>query len=150
MIAWKPFSLLLCDLDNFKNINDTHGHLVGDAVLSVFVAECRTLLREEDYIARYGGDEFVIILHGANLGNAVKKANAICNLLSAKLHRFSGQDISVQIQMGVSIGVAEAHRRDSMESVIERADAALYYAKQRGRNRVASEREAKREMPTAG
>jgi len=144
LIEWKNFSILLCDLDNFKAINDTYGHPVGDAALTAFVTECQHFLREDDYIARYGGDEFIILLKNANLRNAVKKAGAICQMLASKQHYFRGQDVNTPIRMSVSIGVAEAHRRDTMQTLIERADAALYQAKQAGRGRAASEREIKK------
>lgn len=144
VISWKPFCVLLCDLDNFKTINDTYGHRVGDAVLSIFVSECRSILRKEDYIARYGGDEFVLMLNGANMRQAISKANTICQLFAMRKHVFNGPEGKMEIPIGVSIGVAEAHRRDTTESLIERADGALYKSKQSGRNRASSEHDVKK------
>jgi diguanylate cyclase len=144
VILWKPFSILLCDLDNFKGINDTYGHRVGDAVLSIFVSECRNILRKDDYIARYGGDEFVLMLSGANLRQAVNKANTICQLFAMRKHVFNSADGQMEIPIGVSIGVAEARRRDTAEALVERADCALYKSKECGRNRASTENDVKK------
>lgn len=144
VILWKPFSVLLCDLDSFKSINDTYGHRVGDAVLSVFVSECRSILRKDDYIARYGGDEFILMLPGANLRQALSKANTICQLFSMRRHVFNGPEGRMEIPVSVSIGVAEARRRDTVEDMIERADSALYRSKENGRGRASSEAEVRR------
>ena len=76
-IVWSPVSLMMCDLDDFKRINDTYGHLVGDRVLKGFVQECKTMFRSDDFIARYGGEEFAVLLPGITLRKALKRAQSL-------------------------------------------------------------------------
>ena len=130
------FSLLMLDLDDFKKINDTHGHLVGDQVLVAFSQKCRNAIRGDDLIARYGGEEFAIILPGANLRNALKKARLICGAISESRYATCGDQNNDYLTMTVSIGVTEFKKNDTPESVISRADKALYKAKNNGKNRA--------------
>jgi diguanylate cyclase (GGDEF)-like protein/PAS domain S-box-containing protein len=129
-----PLSLVLCDIDGFKEINDTYGHDVGDRVLQTISATLKTLLRKTDTAGRYGGDEFMLILpetprKGAeNLTGKLLSAvqDADLNLPDGKPHRLS-----------MSIGIAEPlENEDSIDSVIKRADDAMYASKLGGRNRV--------------
>lgn len=140
-ISWEPFSILLCDLDDFKVINDTLGHQVGDAVLLLFVKECKALVRDSDIISRYGGDEFICVLPGANLRNATKKAQIIQKKLASKQFIISHMNSNHNIKINVSIGVSQIAENDSSEELFRRADAALYHAKKSGKNCVVSERE---------
>lgn len=139
-ITWKPFSMLICDIDHFKEINDTHGHPVGDRVLRGFVEECSRIFRDDDFIARYGGDEFVIIMSGMSQDRAVQRANHLGKTLAAKLF-VTSDETGPKIRLSISIGVSEAHRDDTPNNLLERADRALYLAKRTGRNRTVSEQE---------
>jgi diguanylate cyclase len=126
----QPTCLAAWDIDHFKRINDTYGHRAGDGVLRA-VAECLSgRIRGTDFIARYGGEEFVMILAGTQLDDAVRLIDliriAIANL---KLH-FRGTPLSITISSGVTALQAD----DSAGVVFERADKALYQAKERGRN----------------
>lgn len=135
------FTLMLLDIDDFKQINDNFGHLVGDRVLVAFAQKCRSLIRSNDFIARYGGEEFVIILPGASLRNAKKKAKQICKSLAAI--RYSVEDSSDDrfINVTASIGVASLNKKDNATELVARADKALYMAKKEGKNRVFTEKD---------
>lgn len=128
------YSLLMLDLDDFKQINDTYGHIIGDRVLMAFTQKCRTSIRGDDYIARYGGEEFAIILPGAILKNALKKGRQICTAVADARYATDGNGKEDMLRITVSIGITEFKRDDTPESVIERADKALYKAKRNGKN----------------
>jgi diguanylate cyclase len=130
------FSLLMLDLDDFKQVNDTYGHIIGDRVLMVFTQKCRTSIRGDDYIARYGGEEFAMILPGASLKNAIKKGRQICDSVASAKYAIDSNCKEDTLSITVSIGITEFHKDDTPESVIERADKALYKAKGSGKNRV--------------
>ncbi|MCP4744977.1 MAG: diguanylate cyclase [Desulfobacteraceae bacterium] len=129
------FSLLLMDLDDFKLINDTYGHLIGDRVLIAFSHKCRSLIRSNDFIARYGGEEFAIILPDSNLQNANKKARLIVDTVSSTKYATSAEQTDDYLCITVSIGLSAYKKGDSPESLINRADKALYSAKKAGKNR---------------
>lgn len=137
------FSLLLLDIDDFKVINDTHGHLTGDRVLVSLSHKCRQFIRSEDMAARYGGEEFAIILPGASLRNALKKARIIRKAVAATRYSAGDEPGAPTLAVTVSIGVASVHKQDSVAALIERADKALYLAKRLGKNRVVSEKEVR-------
>ncbi len=138
-IVCSPTSLMMCDLDNFKQINDTYGHIVGDRVLKCFVQECKAMFRSDDSIVRYGGEEFAILLSGISLGGALNKAQSFCRLLSLKQFIADPQMPDVRISFTVSIGVSELRREDTADAFIDRADKALYQAKRTGKNRAVGE-----------
>ncbi len=142
-VASFRFSLLMCDLDNFKAINDTYGHPVGDRVLLSFVRECKAYFRERDFVARYGGEEFAIILPDALLGDAMKRADRMCNGLAEKRFRIDDNAPDKTIGFTVSIGVSAVHPEDTRETLVERADRALYVAKRTGKSRAVSEEEVR-------
>lgn len=125
-----PVSMLLWDLDHFKSINDRYGHRVGDAVLRE-VARClKRQLRVEDFVARIGGEEFATLLVGARLEVAVQRAEQLRESVAAlKLH-VGG----VPVHVTVSCGATELQSADNAEQIFDRADAALYRAKEAGRN----------------
>ena len=127
-------SLLMLDLDDFKKINDTHGHLIGDRVLVAFCQKCRKSIRGDDVLARYGGEEFAIILPGANLKNALKKGRQICDAIASAHYATDDGDGENYLSVTVSIGVTAFKRDDSAETIISRADKALYKAKRSGKN----------------
>lgn len=127
--------LLLIDLDLFKQINDRHGHLVGDEVLRHFAHALRASCRVSDFVFRMGGEEFLVLSHG-DLDGAQVQAEKI----RATVERVAVAAEGSEIRVTASIGVARAERTDGLDSlsaVLKRADAALYAAKQAGRNRVA-------------
>ncbi len=133
-----PLAVAMIDIDHFKQVNDTHGHLTGDAVLATLSATLRALLRDYDIIGRFGGEEFAILLPQTDM----VKAEQITERLRAKLAELtvstgSGAAGEAPLQVTVSIGVASLQnaRRD-LDDLIAAADAALYRAKAQGRNQV--------------
>ncbi len=132
----KDFAILLLDIDDFKRINDTHGHPVGDRVILALAMACRQMIRSDDFLARYGGEEFAILLPGASRRNAVKKARQICKSIAKTQYSLDDQDDAVTLSITVSIGVAECGRHDDVDTLLEKADKALYKAKAAGKNRA--------------
>jgi len=127
----QPVTVLFLDLDHFKAVNDTHGHLVGDRVL-VAVADClRRELRGHDGLGRYGGEEFVVILDRLTLPEAQLVADRLRNAVLALR-------VDDGLQVTVSIGLAheQRHHGTDLQQLLARADSALYQAKGLGRNRV--------------
>ncbi|WP_430462912.1 GGDEF domain-containing protein [Thalassolituus sp. LLYu03] len=128
----QELSILMLDLDHFKLVNDEFGHSMGDRVLKE-TAQCMTsCVRQTDMCFRYGGEEFLIMLSNAEHAGALRIAERIRQSISALM--FSGE--KGPLQVSTSIGVATMHLDDTMESLIQRADKALYQAKRSGRNRV--------------
>jgi diguanylate cyclase (GGDEF)-like protein len=128
-----PMSLLLFDLDKFKQLNDQYGHQGGDAVLVELSALIAGLLRDTDLLGRYGGEEFGVVLPQTDLRGAMYVANRICLAVEQHQMHFNGQRISAT----VSIGVAD-YTGQSVDDIIQQADSALYSAKRRGRNQAAA------------
>lgn len=129
-------SLLMVDLDHFKRVNDTYGHLVGDDVLRDFAELLRNMIRTTDVVARYGGEEFLVLLPEADEAGAEQFAERIRERVEA--FEFGGRPGQPILGLTCSIGVATfpAARIESVEDLLARADAALYRAKADGRNRV--------------
>ena len=125
-----PLSIIMADLDHFKAINDRFGHLVGDEVLKISAARMVAGARGGDEVCRYGGEEFLLILDGAGLGEAQEVAERVRLRIAGNAVHCGDEQISVSI----SLGLAEAQANDTASSLIERADAALYAAKAAGRN----------------
>ncbi len=142
-----PFSLMMLDIDDFKQINDTHGHQVGDRVIMALVQKCKQLIRGEDFLARYGGEEFVIIMPGVSLKimpgvslkQSLKKATLLCKEIAGTQYALGDAKHGGTLSFKVSIGVSKRQNKDTVESVIERADQALYAAKRAGKNRALGE-----------
>ena len=130
----RPLSLLMFDLDHFKAVNDTHGHTVGDDVLAEFVARLNAITRSEDCLARFGGEEFVILCSGTTREEALQLAARALDAITSET--FLAGD--VRLPVSASIGVAELHEQPepSETALVAAADAALYRAKRRGRARV--------------
>ncbi len=129
----RPFSLLMIDIDNFKQLNDRFGHLVGDSILVGMASLCRDLLRPTDQIGRYGGEEFLILLPETDAPTASQVANRLRSSV-AELPFETGKE---QAHITLSIGVAAATpNMQSLKPLIQKADAALYIAKEEGRDRV--------------
>lgn len=129
----QPLSAVMLDIDSFKNLNDTRGHRTGDTVLRIVAERCGMRLREVDTLARYGGDEFVILLPYADLEQAVRVADRIRRLVMDTPIRTGTEDLSVTVSAGV---VQFEQVTVNLETLLERADRALYAAKRLGRNRV--------------
>lgn len=129
-----PLSLMMIDIDHFKAINDTWGHLQGDATLCELADCCRSLLREEDLLARLGGEEFALLLPLTSRQNAA--------LLAERLRRAIAEHHFDDLGPGritVSIGITEHRVGDARDTLLHRADASLYRAKHQGRNRVVAD-----------
>lgn len=135
--ALKTCSLVVFDIDNFRDFNNTYGHLAGDRVLSYVAKLTRDTLRRDDLIFRYGGDEFILIIPNASLEAAMGVADKLRrNIASVEFKLFKSSDITVQVT--VSMGVSEIKEDDDEASFFARADQALYKSKNAGRNRVSS------------
>ena len=130
-----PLSVVMADLDHFKAINDTHGHVVGDQVLHDVATRMVTGARSSDIVGRYGGEEFLIVFENATLDIGRDLAERIRIRVLADPFNEDARKLFVT----VSLGVAEARPDDSAESLIKRADQAMYEAKAAGRNRVRTE-----------
>lgn len=129
----RQLACLMLDIDHFKRVNDTWGHIAGDSVLHQLAARLKGASRAEDMVFRYGGEEFALILPGADLALALGIAERIRKLICDEPFLFEGQELSAT----VSIGLATARGdHGGAESLIEAADTALYQAKQQGRNCV--------------
>ena len=128
----RPLSLLMIDIDHFKDVNDTYGHLAGDSVLKDLAAILQKRLRPDDEVARYGGEEFAAILPETPVGGAAKIAEDLRRLVEQHDFVVEGEHIRVTI----SIGAAELGRGQTMNQFYKAADEALYEAKRGGRNQV--------------
>ena len=128
-------SLVMADIDNFKQINDSFGHQTGDEVLRAFSAALERSVRETDLAARYGGEEFVVVLPGAKLLNAGRAAEQMRKAAAEVEVRGRNDELA---RFTVSFGVAEFPTYANAEALIAAADAALYQAKRGGKNRVAT------------
>jgi diguanylate cyclase (GGDEF)-like protein len=134
-----PLSLIMFDLDNFKEINDRYGHLCGDAVLAAIGARMKAELRGSDLKCRYGGDEFMVILPDTPLGGAKQVSENLRGALESHSITWNAEQFKVTASFGV--GVVNPTDQDPL-TAIARADAALYRAKERGRNDVQVEEQA--------
>lgn len=127
-------SLIMLDLDHFKQMNDRNGHLAGDEVLKGVVAITLTCLRKEDFLVRYGGEEFCILLPSVAIDRAAVMAERIREAVEQARFSFKGRALSVTISIGVTTLSMEGN--ENVDTVVNRADEALYAAKKAGRNRV--------------
>jgi diguanylate cyclase (GGDEF)-like protein len=132
-----PLAVAMIDIDHFKAVNDTYGHLAGDAVLTTLAATIRAVLRDYDLIGRFGGEEFCVLLPHTTAPEAQQAAERLRHKLAQLIVPAGPGPDPVPLQVTVSIGVAmlESGRRD-LDELIAAADTALYHAKQSGRNRV--------------
>ena len=129
----QPLALLMLDIDLFKTVNDKHGHAAGDALLIEFTRRIASALRRYDHFARLGGDEFVIALPNCELAPAQQTAQRIRDIVSREPYSVMNQ----QIRVTISVGVTRLHGGESIiDGALKRTDAALYAAKQAGRDRV--------------
>jgi diguanylate cyclase (GGDEF)-like protein len=128
----RPFSLLIFDIDHFKRVNDGYGHLAGDQILRGIAECCRIHLRSVDVLCRYGGEEFVVFLPETT----ADVAQVVAERLRRTVMETPFPTDAVPLNITISIGAAQANERDTLKTLIERADQALYEAKRSGRNRV--------------
>lgn len=126
-----PFQIILFDIDHFKGINDTYGHLCGDYILKELTRSINNEIRELDIFTRIGGEEFVIILPETNIIDGEKIAQRIRKMIE----EFPFQYHNTSIQVTISIGMA-TYKGESMDEFMDRVDSALYKAKTNGRNKV--------------
>jgi diguanylate cyclase (GGDEF)-like protein len=144
----QPMSIALIDIDHFKRVNDSYGHQQGDHVLQKLAAIIRTEVRDSDLSARFGGEEFIVLLRNTDEADALTQLERLrLRIESAQIPAGAGI-----FHVTASIGVAQMLASDSLDALIGRADAALYRAKASGRNRVAlaTTQESVQSLPTTG
>ena len=129
----EPFAVVMVDIDHFKQVNDTYGHQVGDAVLVELAGRLSAATREVDLVARYGGEEFVLLLPRTALTGAAKLAEKVRSAVAAEPVRFDDRDLSVTVSCGVA---AHPDHGATVRELVAASDAALYRAKAGGRNRA--------------
>jgi len=123
--GYKEISILFSDVDNFKQINDKHGHSKGDQILKEVVRVLKENLREVDVVGRFGGDEFVIEMLGANKDEAKKRAESLRKTIKEEILK------NVRIEVSLSFGIAELKKGEKFEEVLKKADEAMYLAKKK-------------------
>jgi diguanylate cyclase (GGDEF)-like protein len=128
----RPLTLVICDIDHFKRVNDEFGHLAGDQVLKEVAQLLKNRIRPDDVIARYGGEELAIILPETDLAGGVRIAEDLRRMIAAQMFAFEADEIHVTISCGVAQLDAEWRSHDFVRA----ADQRLYEAKRTGRNRV--------------
>ena len=127
------FSLIIFDIDHFKRFNDSFGHLVGDKVLRRVAEELEAEISDIDITARYGGEEFIVLCPNKSIETAIELAESIRNAVSKLRLRYRDHSLP---RITISGGVSISHPNETLEDVIERADNALYRAKNSGRNNI--------------
>jgi len=143
----QPLAVLLADVDHFKHVNDTYGHLTGDAVLRTLAAEMRQQVRESDLVGRFGGEEFVILLSGATATEACLVAERIRR--GAGVVRVLTKDTIVGVTISIGVAILGSHG-SNLGELLESADRALYRAKREGRDRVCLASQTDRDIPAGG
>jgi diguanylate cyclase (GGDEF)-like protein len=130
----RELSILMLDLDRFKQVNDTYGHKVGDLVLKKLSELCRVTLRDIDIIGRVGGEEFAVLLPETGIEQAAQAAERLCEAIAAAHVTLGG---GLPLRFTASFGVTTLHEKDAnIDVLLNQADQALYRAKHEGRNRV--------------
>jgi diguanylate cyclase (GGDEF)-like protein len=129
----QPLCVIMADLDHFKNVNDSYGHMVGDKVLAEVGARIRAALREFDLVGRYGGEEFVIVLENTSRHTALQVAERVRQRIASQPINTGGHRLDVTISQGLAVRTDG----DDLQSLLKRADDAMYKAKRAGRNCVA-------------
>lgn len=129
-----PFCLLMADLDDFKAINDSHGHGVGDSVLREVARRLRQIIRSQDSVARWGGEEFLLLLPESSLSGALTLANKLREHIAGSPFTVAG--VPEPIHVTVTLGASEYRRGMALDECIKSADAALYHGKDAGKNRI--------------
>lgn len=127
------YAVIVIDLDNFKRVNDIYGHLAGDDVLKEFALLIKGNIRADDIFARWGGEEFLMLLKNTSLDNAIKKLEQVHAIIENHQFRHIGR-------LTASFGITNGVKSDSIDSILKRADNALYEAKDRGKNQIVSQK----------
>jgi two-component system, cell cycle response regulator len=136
----RELAVIMCDVDHFKRINDTHGHLVGDEVLKWFVGRLQEHVRSADWVARYGGEEFVVVLPETNVKNAAMAAENLRQRIAGSRCTIPAvADLEVTASFGVCGWQGAAKQGATLDQLIARCDAGIYASKASGRNRVTVE-----------
>ncbi len=135
----QDFALLMFDVDHFKNVNDAHGHQIGDRLLTALGQQVKLVFRLDDFVARYGGEEFAVIIYCSSIDIAQSAADRLRETIDSYGFRYIKDDKAQMLSITISAGVAWCGDDDTPESLIRRADECLYLAKRRGRNRVCVE-----------
>jgi two-component system, cell cycle response regulator len=130
-----PLSVVMIDIDHFKNYNDTHGHLEGDVILKQVAELFRSHVRETDVVARYGGEEFLILLTATSKAAALEVAEKIRVAVSVRLFPYAGTQPEGKLTISLGVATSSADLSEARE-LICKADRALYGAKHAGRDRV--------------
>ena len=133
----RPVSLMILDIDHFKTVNDTHGHDAGDEVLKSFAARTRKVVRANDIVCRFGGEEFVIVMPDTTMNVAALIAERVRHTVEQDPFTVGGEHGAIPVT--VSIGIAERGRDNAPEALYRRADQALYRSKSTGRNKVTAD-----------
>ena len=133
----RPLCVMILDIDHFKSVNDTHGHDVGDEVLQIFASRLKAAVRDVDLLCRLGGEEFIVAMPDLPLrvGNLVAERLRLAIASIPFMLGSSGRDLDIT----VSIGLAERGPDSALSGLLKRADLALYRSKTMGRNRVSTE-----------
>ena len=135
----RPLSILLIDIDYFKKVNDVYGHLTGDNILKYFVKNIRIALRADDLFSRYGGEEFILLLPNTGVDESLVVAEKLRKMIEKTPYQHDG--LNTKINITISIGASQYRQGDTLEKLIDKADSALYQAKETGRNQVQSTNE---------
>ena len=135
----RQLALIMCDVDHFKKINDTHGHLIGDEVLRWFVAQLQSGVRASDWVARYGGEEFIIVLPETNVDSAASAAEHLRARLVQEPFAAAEARFPVSASFGVAGWADVVPAGSSFDALIAKSDAGVYASKAGGRNRVSVE-----------
>jgi|GEM_PF-2394358 len=130
----KPLSLIMIDIDNFKEINDTYGHIIGDEILIHLVNLINTQIRESDIFARFGGEEFIILLPETELSGSVE----LCEKIRTYIENTLFSDGKISVPFTISLGTSELQNEKLLRELIQKADTALYQSKLNGRNQTTS------------
>jgi len=127
-----PFGICFLDIDNFKKVNDTYGHDIGDEILKIVTKTVQSNLRNNDYIGRWGGEEFIIIFSNVDKYGISKVSEKVRHLIEKSKYRSSVLEVQVSVSIGATISLAT----DTVESIVKRADELMYKSKLDGKNKV--------------
>jgi len=133
-------ALAMVDIDNFKQVNDTHGHQIGDRVLLCTAQLLGRSLRQSDVVARFGGEEFAVILTGATMDQAEQRLRQVLKEIAATTFEYEANNQKNTVRFSASCGLAELGSNDTLDALVRRADEGLYEAKRKGKNRVVARR----------
>jgi diguanylate cyclase len=137
-----PLSLAMLDIDNFKSINDTHGHPIGDRVLVCAAQWLGKGTRQTDFVARYGGEEFAVLLGNATAGQVEERLKTLLENVAASSYEYELLGKKEKIRFTLSCGLADLQAEETAEEFIQRTDEALYEAKRKGKNRVVARKKS--------